>query len=131
VYTYDFLYRETPKTKLVSVPRGQFTEPGDPQMTKSTQQPIRPGDKVIRDAATKNQSKVKLGEAAPIFRPIRAGDQVTRDAATQNPGKVKLGEAAPIFRPIRAGDKVMRDGATENQGKVKLGEAAPIFRPAK
>ncbi len=43
----------------------------------------------------------------------------------QNQGKVKLGEAAPIFRPIRAGDKVMRDGATENQGKVKLGEARP------
>ncbi len=54
-----------------------------------------------------------------------------RDGATENQGKVKLGEAAPIFRPIRAGDKVMRDGATENQGKVKLGEAAPIFRPSK
>ena len=70
-------------------------------MTKSTQQPIRAGDKVIRDAATENQGKVKLGEAAPIFRPIRAGDQVTRDAATQNQGKVKLGEAAPIFRPVK------------------------------
>ncbi|MGA8991475.1 MAG: hypothetical protein WB500_14025 [Rhodoplanes sp.] len=64
-------------------------------------------------------------------RPIRAGDKVICDAATENQGKVKLGDAAPVFRPIRAGDKVMRDGATENQGKVKLGDAAPVFRPAK
>jgi len=40
-------------------------------MTKSTKQPIRAGDKVIRDAATQNQGKVKLGEAAPIFRPSK------------------------------------------------------------
>jgi hypothetical protein len=101
VYTYDFLYRETPKTKLVSVPRGQFTEPGDPQMTKSTQQPIRPGDKVIRDGATENQGKVRLGEGAPVFRPIRAGDKVMRDGATENQAKVRLGEGAPVFRPAK------------------------------
>lgn len=70
-------------------------------MTKSTKQKIRAGDKVIRDAATQNQGKVKLGEGAPVFRPVRAGDKVTRDAATQNQGKVKLGEGAPVFRPAK------------------------------
>jgi hypothetical protein len=40
-------------------------------MTKSTKQPIRAGDKVIRDTATQNQGKVKLGEGAPIFRPSK------------------------------------------------------------
>jgi hypothetical protein len=40
-------------------------------MTKTTKQPIRAGDKVIRDAATQNEGKVKLGDAAPIFRPCK------------------------------------------------------------
>ncbi|MFY9623651.1 MAG: hypothetical protein WAJ91_04585 [Rhodoplanes sp.] len=40
-------------------------------MTKSTQRPIRAGDKVICDAATENQGKVKLGDAAPVFRPSK------------------------------------------------------------
>jgi hypothetical protein len=40
-------------------------------MTKATKQPIRAGDKVIRDAATENQGKVKLGDAAPVFRPSK------------------------------------------------------------
>jgi hypothetical protein len=60
--------------------------------------------------------------------PILAGDKVVRDAATQNQGKVHLGDAAPVFvRPIRAGDKVVRDAATQNQGNVRLGDAAPVF----
>jgi hypothetical protein len=60
--------------------------------------------------------------------PIRSGDKVIRDAATQNQGKVRLGDAAPVFvRSIRAGDKVVRDAATQNQGKVRLGDAAPVF----
>jgi hypothetical protein len=33
-----------------------------------------------------------------MFRPIRSGDKVTRDAATQNQDKVRLGDAAPMFR---------------------------------
>jgi CRISPR/Cas system CMR subunit Cmr4 (Cas7 group RAMP superfamily) len=70
-------------------------------MTKSAKQPIRAGDKVIRDAATQNQGRVKLGDAAPVFRPIRAGDKVMPDAATQNQGRVKLGDAAPVFRPSK------------------------------
>jgi CRISPR/Cas system CMR subunit Cmr4 (Cas7 group RAMP superfamily) len=70
-------------------------------MTKSAKQPIRAGDKVIRDAATQNQGKVRLGDAAPVFGPIRAGNKVIRDAATQNQGKVRLGDAAPIFRPSK------------------------------
>lgn len=40
-------------------------------MTKTPKQPIRAGDKVIRDAATQNEGKVKLGDAAPIFRPSK------------------------------------------------------------
>jgi hypothetical protein len=59
---------------------------------------------------------------------IRAGDKVTRDATTRNQGKVRLGENAPIFRPIRSGDKVVRDAASQDQGKVRLGENAPMFR---
>lgn len=61
-------------------------------------------------------------------RSIRSGDKVARDAATRNPGKVKLGDAAPVFvRPVRAGEKTVRDEATKNQGKVRLGDAAPVF----
>ena len=57
------------------------------------------GDKVERDAATRNQCKVQLGEGAPVFAPraIRSGEKVVRDAATHNPGKVQLGEGAPVF----------------------------------
>jgi len=59
---------------------------------------IRSGDKVVRDAATKNSGKVKLGDAAPVFvRAIRAGDKVARDTTTRNDGKVRLGDAAPVF----------------------------------
>ena len=70
-------------------------------MANSTQQSIRAGDKVIRDAATANQGRVKLGDGAPVFGPIRAGDKVTRDAATANQGRVKLGDGAPVFRPSK------------------------------
>ncbi len=62
------------------------------------------------------------------LRPVRAGDKVIRDAATRDQGKVRLGDAAPVFvRPVRAGDKVIRDPATRDQGKVRLGDAAPVF----
>ncbi len=62
------------------------------------------------------------------LRPIRAGDKVVRDAATRDQGKVRLGDWAPVFvRPIRAGDKVIRDAATRDQGKVRLGDYAPVF----
>jgi hypothetical protein len=30
-------------------------------------------------------------------RPIRSGDNVVRDEATQDQGKVKLGDGAPVF----------------------------------
>jgi hypothetical protein len=61
-------------------------------------------------------------------RSIRSGDRVTIDLATKNDGKVRLGDAAPVFaRAIRAGDKVTRDAATQNSGKVRLGDAAPVF----
>jgi hypothetical protein len=62
---------------------------------------IRLGDKVVRDSATVNEDKVRLGDAAPMFRSIRSGDKVTRDAATQNQDKVRLGDAAPMFRPSK------------------------------
>jgi hypothetical protein len=63
------------------------------------------------------------------LRAIRAGDKVIRDAATQDQGKVRLGDLAPVFvRPIRPGDKVIRDTATQDQGKVRLGDLAPVFR---
>jgi hypothetical protein len=88
----------------------------------------RAGDKVTRDTATQNQSKVHLGESAPIFRPIRSGEKVVRDTATTDQGKVRLGESAPVFvRPIRAGDKVVRDATSQDQGKVRLGESSPAF----
>ena len=62
------------------------------------------------------------------LRPIRSGDKVVRDAATQDKGKVRLGDNAPVFvRPIRAGDKVVRDAATQDHGKVRLGDNAPVF----
>lgn len=36
-------------------------------MTKITLSPIRRGDKVVRDTATTDQGKVRLGEGAPAF----------------------------------------------------------------
>jgi hypothetical protein len=61
-------------------------------------------------------------------RSIRAGDKVKRDAATRDQGKVQLGDFAPVFaRSIRAGDKVNCDTATKDQGKVRLGDFAPVF----
>ena len=65
-------------------------------MKNSALRSIRPGDKVVRDAATQDQGKVRLGDWAPVFRP---GDKVIRDAATQDQGKVRLGDWAPVFRP--------------------------------
>jgi CRISPR/Cas system CMR subunit Cmr4 (Cas7 group RAMP superfamily) len=69
---------------------------------------------------------VDIGSAP---RPIRRGDKVNRDLATRNLGKVQLGDAAPVFVPrqVRSGDKVERDAATRNPGKVQLGDAAPVF----
>jgi hypothetical protein len=62
-------------------------------------------------------------------RPIRRGDKVNRDVATRNQGRVQLGESAPAFalRPIRPGDRVEHDTATRNQSRVRLGESAPVF----
>jgi hypothetical protein len=49
---------------------------------------IQAGDKVVR-----NETKVRLGDSAPVFtRVIRAGDKVVR-AET----KVRLGDSAPVF----------------------------------
>jgi hypothetical protein len=63
---------------------------------------------------------------------IKVGDKVIRDAATANEGKVRLGDEAPVFAPaIRTGDKVIRDATTVNQGKVRLGDEAPVFTPKK
>jgi hypothetical protein len=36
-------------------------------MKKSALRPIRAGDKVVRDAATQDQGKVRLGDTAPAF----------------------------------------------------------------
>lgn len=82
---------------------------------------IRLGDKVIRDAATTDQGKVRVGDEAPVFvRPIRAGDKVQQ----QDQPRVHLGDEAPVFvRAIRAGDKVQR----QEEGKVRLGDEAPVF----
>jgi hypothetical protein len=58
---------------------------------------------------------------------IRAGDKVVRDGATKDNGKVRLGDQAPVFvRAIRAGDKV-RNSSTQDAGKVRLGDQAPVF----
>jgi CRISPR/Cas system CMR subunit Cmr4 (Cas7 group RAMP superfamily) len=69
-----------------------------------------------------------MHEIVNARRPV-VGDKVERDAATGNQGKVRLGDAAPVFAPRRPvmGDKVERDAATGNQGKVRLGDAAPVF----
>ena len=67
-------------------------------------------------------------------RRLRSGDKVERDAATRNQGKVRLGEAPPRCSRragIRSGDKVERDAATRNQGKVRLGERRPGVRAAR
>ena len=65
----------------------------------SALRPIRRGDKVNYDMATRNQGRVQLGESAPVFAPrsVRSGDKVERGAATRNPGRVQLGESAPVF----------------------------------
>jgi hypothetical protein len=62
---------------------------------------IHAGDKVIRNTATANQDKVRLGDTAPVFGPIKihAGDKVTRDTSTINGGRVHLGDTAPVFSP--------------------------------
>ena len=57
---------------------------------------ISVGDKVVRDGATVDQGKVRLGDLAPAF--ARAGDKVVRDGATVDQGKVRLGDLAPAFR---------------------------------
>jgi hypothetical protein len=64
---------------------------------------------------------------------IHAGDKVIRNTATANQGKVRLGDTAPVFGPIkiRAGDKVIRDTSTINFGKIHLGDTAPVFSPKK
>jgi hypothetical protein len=63
---------------------------------------------------------------------IELGDKIIRDAATVDQGKVRLGDWAPVFaRPTQAGDKVLRDTATVDQGKVRLGDWAPVFNPKK
>jgi hypothetical protein len=69
-----------------------------------------------------------MNEIVNARRPV-VGDKVERDAATRNHGKVQLGEGAPVFAPrsIRSGEKVVRDAATHNHGKVQLGEGAPVF----
>ena len=36
-------------------------------MNDSALRPIRAGDKVMRDAATRDQGKVRLGDLAPVF----------------------------------------------------------------
>jgi hypothetical protein len=36
-------------------------------MKESTLRSIRAGDKVVRDAATQDQGKVRLGDQAPVF----------------------------------------------------------------
>ena len=56
---------------------------------------IHAGDKVIRDTATVDQGKVRLGDWAPVF--VRAGDKVVRDTSTVDQGKVRLGDWAPVF----------------------------------
>jgi hypothetical protein len=57
-------------------------------MKKSAPRTIRAGDK-----ARRTNTKVKIGDCAPVFvRVIRAGDKV-RGTNT----KVKLGDCAPVF----------------------------------
>jgi hypothetical protein len=57
-------------------------------MKKSALRSFRAGDKIRR-----TNTKVKLGDCAPVFvRAIRVGDKV-RHTNT----KVKLGDCAPVF----------------------------------
>lgn len=65
-------------------------------MTKSTQRPIRVGDKVVPDASTHYQGTIRLGDNTPTFR---AGGKVVGDTATVDQSKVCLGEFAPAFTP--------------------------------
>jgi hypothetical protein len=48
-------------------------------MTRSTQRPIRVGDKVVPDASTHDRGTIRLGDNTPTFR---AGDKVVSDTAT-------------------------------------------------
>jgi hypothetical protein len=65
-------------------------------MTKSTERPVRSGDKIEREANTRDLGATRLGDNAPAFR---VGDKGTRDTATANQGKVRLGDMAPVFFP--------------------------------
>jgi len=65
-------------------------------MTKSTQRPIRVGDKVVLDASTHDRDTIRLGDNTPTFR---AGGKVVSDAATIDQSKVPLGDFAPVFAP--------------------------------
>lgn len=37
------------------------------ETTQITPRPIQAGDKVVRDEATRDQGKVRLGDGAPVF----------------------------------------------------------------
>ena len=65
-------------------------------MTKSTQRPIRVGDKVVPDASTHDRGTIRLGDNTPTFR---VGDKEVRETTTVNKGKVRLGDFAPVFAP--------------------------------
>ena len=90
---------------------------------------IKSGDKVIRDAASVNSSKVHLGDTAPVFGPskIHAGEKVTRDTTTANTSSVRLGDTAPVFGPskIRAGEKVIRDARPRTLARSALAIRLP------
>jgi hypothetical protein len=43
----------------------------------------------------RNEEKIEITQIAP--RPIRSGDKVVRNEATRDQGKVHLGDGAPVF----------------------------------
>jgi hypothetical protein len=60
----------------------------------SSPRPIRSGDKMTRGHGKVHLGD---NAAIFVPHPTRPGDKVVRDAATDNQGKVKLGDLAPIF----------------------------------
>jgi hypothetical protein len=65
-------------------------------MTKSTQRPIRVGDKVVPDASTHDRGTIRLGDNTPTFR---TSGKVVSDTETADQSKVRLGDFASVFSP--------------------------------
>ena len=90
---------------------------------------IRAGDKVIRDTATQNQGKVRLGESAPSFRPIRSGERSC--GMPPPPTRVRCTSGSPLLFLFALSAPATRScGMPRVKIRAKSGweKAPPLFR---